>query len=1006
LPLADAAAPPSPEVGVAGPQGLTRRDFLLAAGFTFAGLSGCQRAPVQYALPYLNQPEEVVPGRPYYYASTCVGCAAACGLLVKNRDGRPLKLEGNPEHPLSQGGLCAVGQASILGLYDRLRLPGPRRAGSPVDWPHVDQVVRDHLERARRHGKPVRILSRTILSPTERALVERLVQSFADGRHVVHDPLSASAILEAHERTHGLRLLPHFRFERADVIASFDADFLGTWIAPVEFTAGYASRRNLEGMPPRLSYHVQFESRLSLSGCQADQRVCLAPAELGWALSELAGRLRQKAALPGAWPRSADAPWAGLLDDLADRLWRARGRSLVLCGSPDVALQSLCNLANHLLGNYGTTVDIERPSLQRQGDDRQLHRLLAEIRQGQVEVLLILGGNPVAELPEGDWLAEAFQRIPLVVSCSERLDETSSAAQVVCPPPHFLEAWGDAEPVSGLVGVLQPVVRLPGDRRPVSESLAAWLGAPRPAYDLLRDHWREHIFPRRTREVSFQAFWDQAVHDGFVSIQPLPTASRPFAGDAIVALPRPTPPAGDSWTLLLYPKVAMLDGSHAYNPWLQELPDPVSKVTWDNYASVSPAAAERLGVAEGDLIRLQVPGEEGEIAVELPVFIQPGQHDTVIAAALGYGRQISERFAQVGPRWLEGRPTLNSAGRVGRNVAPLLAWHHEQLEPVRAGVQVRRTSRTHPLASTQRHPTLSVPPHLAPPGKEVRPIIRETTRAEYQRDLARHGGADGGRPPPPHAPAAHAGLWPDDHPVSGHRWGMVIDLNACTGCSACVIACQVENNIPVVGKDEIRRQREMHWLRIDRYYAGEGSEIDVAFQPMLCQHCGNAPCETVCPVLATVHSAEGLNQQVYNRCVGTRYCANNCPYKVRRFNWFDYPHADTLHNLVLNPDVTVRSRGVMEKCTFCVQRIEAARIAAARRGQAIADGAVQPACQQSCPARAIVFGDRNNPRSALAQREASPRYYRVLEELNVRPSVGYLARVRHGPASAEEEPDA
>jgi molybdopterin-containing oxidoreductase family iron-sulfur binding subunit len=441
----------------------------------------------------------------------------------------------------------------------------------------------------------------------------------------------------------------------------------------------------------------------------------------------------------------------------------------------------------------------------------------------------------------------------------------------------------------------------------------------------------------------------------------------------------------------------MPDASHAYNPWLHELPDPISKVTWDNYACLSATAASRLGVSDGDVVRLETSaGGERPSVLELPVFVQPGQHDQVVGVALGYGSLLSQRFANIGPAWLQARPTVGADGMVGKNAAPLLAWVDGSLRFIQDGVRLTRTADRHPLASTQSYYQITVPQHLALPGQETRPIIRETTLADFRKEAQAGAGEKPGR----HSGADTEDLWPDDHPTTGRpRYGMVIDLNACTGCSACVVACQAENNIPVVGKDEVSRHREMHWLRIDRYFTERDGNVDVAHQPMLCQHCGNAPCEVVCPVLATVHSADGLNEQIYNRCVGTRYCANNCPYKVRRFNWFDYAHDDLLQNLVLNPDVTVRSRGVMEKCTFCVQRIQEAKIEAGRLGRVVRDGDTQTACQQSCPAQAIVFGDLNDPKSRVSRLAASRRSYQVLGELNIRPSVSYLTLVRNRPAS-------
>jgi Fe-S-cluster-containing dehydrogenase component len=975
--------------------GFSRRDFLKAAGFTFAGalLSGCQRAPEQEAVPPLSQPEDIVAGQATYYASTCDGCRAGCGLLVKDYDGRPIKLEGNPEHPLSRGGLCAAGQASLLGLYDRLRLQHPLSEGQETSWAEIDRDIRSRLDTVRRQAGAVRVLSGTITSPTTRTLIQRFLSGFADGRHVVYDPLSSSAILDAHERTHGVRVLPHYRIEQAEVIVSFDADFLGTWLSPVEFTHGYRTGRPLTGSPPRCSHHVQVESRLSLTGSKADERLCVAPEEIAAVLAGLTMALARLAgtALDVPPAPSLSPPLAAFSDRLAQRLWQARGRGVVLCGSQDIPSQVLCNHVNHLLDNYGKTLGIERPSLQRQGSDRDLAGLLKELDAGKVGALFILGSNPVYDLPSGEGLAHALREIPLAVCCAARLHETARVARYVCPPPHYLESWGEAEALSGVIGLRQPTIPRLGDTRPIMESLAAWAGAPRSAYDLLRESWQAHVFPRRlARERNWEAFWDRSVQDGFAEVEPNRVRPRPFdtaAAGMALAAPRP---ASTGLSLLLYAKVGMPDGSHAYNPWLQELPDPISKATWDNYACLSPQTAGQLGLGHGDVVRVEMLGGAGTI--ELPVLVQQGQHDNVVAVALGYGSIVSERFAGIGPPWLEARPTVGENGLVGQNAAGLLAWDGNTLRYARPGVVLSKTAKKHALAMTQSQDRLTVPAHLAPPGQERRPIVQETTLAA----LAKPAMSSEGEKP--------ANLWPEDHPCPERRWGMVIDLNACTGCSACVIACQAENNVPVVGRDEVRRQREMHWLRIDRYYSGTGPEAEVAHQPMLCHHCERAPCETVCPVLATVHSAEGLNEQVYNRCVGTRYCANNCPYKVRRFNWFAYAHDDTLQNLALNPDVTVRSRGVMEKCTFCVQRLQEAKIEARRRGEPLTDGAVQTACQQSCPAQAIVFGDLNDPRSRVSQQREDARHYHTLAELNIGPAVGYLKLVRAEKVTSRDSP--
>jgi molybdopterin-containing oxidoreductase family iron-sulfur binding subunit len=982
-----------------GTSGFSRRDFLRAAGFAVAGatLAGCQRAPVQYAVAPLQASPGFLAGRSYDYASTCSGCSAGCGLMIKNRDGRPIKLEGNPEHPLSRGGLCAAGQAAVLGLYDQQRLQHPVQAGKPAEWSEVDQAIGRQLDAIRKQKGAVRFLTGPGLSPTSRALLSSFLAGFANARHVIHDPRSCAAILDAHERTHGVRVLPHYHLEKARVLVSFDADFLGTWISPVEFTATYHAGRRLEGDDPRLSYHVQLESRLSLTGSKADRRVSVTPGELAAAMNYLARRLAGKAKVrfpeaSGEEPLGAAS--ASFLDHLADELWQNRQRSLILCGSQDVELQVLGNFLNQLLGNYGSTVDLAHPSGQRDGNDRALTQLLEELAAGKVAALFICQSNPVHDLPAGSQIAEDLKRVPLVVSLAPRLDETAQLAHFVCPDHHFLESWNDAEPVGGVVSLVQPAILPLGKTRGVLESLAAWTGKPATAYDLLRDHWEKEVFPRHTAAVStFPEFWDHCLDNGFASVKPRPLKVGNFNAVAVHPASGAGQPAEGTFSLVLYSKVGMPDASHAYNPWLHELPDPITKVTWDNYASLSPAAAARLGVADGDVVRLEIAGQRSG-TLELPAFVQPGQHDQVVAVALGYGSVLSRRFANIGPNWLQAGPTVGPDGLVGQNAAGLLDWVDGSLRFTRDGVRLTRTDGQHPLASTQGYYQITVPPHLAPKGVERKPIIQETTLAAYRQEPA------SGK----HAPVEPTeDLWPPDHSIGDPHWGMVIDLTACTGCSACVVACQAENNIPVVGKDEIKRHREMHWLRIDRYYTERDGGVDVAHQPMLCQQCGNAPCEVVCPVLATVHSAEGLNQQVYNRCVGTRYCANNCPYKVRRFNWFDYAHDDQLHNLVLNPDVTVRSRGVMEKCTFCVQRIEEARAEAGGHGHIPPDGRIQTACQQSCPAQAILFGNLNDLTSRVARLAASRRGYQVLAELNIKPSVSYLGIVRNRPADGEDK---
>ena len=914
-------APAATEEVDDGRNEVDRRDFLKLAGFSLAavGATACSRPVVSQAIPYLMAPEEIVPGRAYFMASTCHGCAARCGILVKCRDGRPIKIEGNPDHPLSRGGVCAAGQAMVLGLYDSHRLAAPllrvipsaaereesgrgtggRPDSSPssrlgmTDWAAIDAFVAQKLAKAKR----VRVVSSTLASPTTKRVIDEFLARFEDGKYLVYDVPSCSAIADAHEQTHGVRAVPHYRFDKADVVVSIDADFLGTWISPVEFTKQRSAHR---------AWHAQLEPRMSITGSNADQRLRIDPRDIGAILSHLAGAGSYK-------PQ--------ILDRIVQRLRAASGKSLVVCGSNRIEDQLLVNHINESLGSYGTTIDIDAPSHQREGSG-------AALDFSGVDAAFFLGCNPVYDRNDVD-----IANVPLVVTFASHPDETSKFAHAICPDHHPLESWSDSEPVAGVYAVTQPAIAPLRNTRSAIESFATWSGKPAKAYDLIRN--------------AFQGNWDQTLNDGFAISAPSPRTSgekvaegrmRGGPSPALAPLAVPLPASrgeGAGYSLVLYPTVAMLDGRHAHNAWLHELPDPITKITWDNVACLSPDTAKKLDVRDGDIVRVN--------DVELPAFIQPGQHDNVVAIAIGYGRMGTDRFAKIGPQWLLRRTYVHPGEAIGKRVVQLPET-----------VKLAKTNKHVDLATTQLHNSM-----------EGRPLVRP---------------AAGNRQPA-------ATLWPNKQ-NGEHRWAMAVDLAKCTGCSACVIACQAENNVPVVGRDEVVREREMHWIRIDRYYSGEGDDVEAVHQPMMCAHCGNAPCESVCPVLATVHSSDGLNQQVYNRCVGTRYCANNCPYKVRRFNWFDYPHDDRLANLVLNPDVAVRSRGVMEKCSMCTQRIEEARIEAKQKGVRIADGAIRMACEQSCPADAIVFGDLNDPKSRIGRARRDPRHFRLLEELNVDPAVG------------------
>jgi len=967
-----------------------RRDFLKLTGFSLAVLAvpGCGRAPEHEAVPFLDKPEEITPGRTTYYATLCQACSAGCGLLASYRDGRPIKLEGNPEHPLGGGTTCARGQAHVLSLYDSRRLKAPRAGAQASTWEAVDAAVAERLKAIGAAGGAVRFLTGTVNGPTTQAAIAEFLGGFRGARHIMYDALSSSALLDAYGEAFGRRLLPRMHFERAEVIAGFDADFLGTWISPVEFTRTRKEGRDLAKKGERFSRHVQFETRTSVTGAAADERHGVAPGDIGALLSNLAVYVGRLAKQPVAWD-VVPVPGVSskLLHGLAEQLVAApRGRTLVVCGSNRIEDQRLALLVNDMLGNHeggGATLDLEATSQQRLGDDRALTALLAEMQAGKVAALFLAGCNPLYDLPESEAFADALKQVGLVVSLAGSLDETaaSPAMHFVCPDHHPLESWSDAQPVAGLVTVGQPVIQPLGKTRPMVESLTTWAGKPRTAYAFMREVWQRDVHPHALGGDGFVGFWIRAVHDGFAWIAGEGAGRPTHKPDAPVAAVAPAPRVEGTLLARFHAQIGMADGRHAHNPWLLELPDPITKVSWDNVAVLAPETAARLGLEIGDVVRLEADG----LQIEAPALPLAGMHPEGIALALGYGRAGTDRFAGVGPAWIEARSTVAKGQTIGSRAAALLGRDAGHLVYAGRAMRLTKTGERRDVARTQLWDSLTPPAGLGRPEDGARPIVQEATLAAWREDP--HAGE--------HEEHEEPEIWDDDHEYTGHHWGLAVDLTACTGCSACVVACQAENNIPVVGKDEMRRKRDMHWIRVDRYFDGDGPDASVVHQPMMCQQCDNAPCETVCPVLATTHSSEGLNQQIYNRCVGTRYCANNCPYKVRRFNWFFYRHDDRLQNMVLNPDVTVRSRGVMEKCTFCVQRIQRGKGDAKQKGQPLADGAIQTACMQVCPAGAIVFGDRNDPKSHVSKAGADERAYRVLDEIGVKPSVSYLRRIRH-----------
>ncbi len=951
-----------------------RRDFLKALGFGVGAvtLAACQPAPVHKAIPYLIKPEEIVPGIPNYYASTFNGHS----ILVKTREGRPIKVEGNPNCLLSGGRLDAQAQASVLDLYDSSRLQAPVLNGAEASWAQVDSFVKGELSKIKAGGKKIRIVSSTVNSPSTKAVIADFTAQYPTAKLVQVDAVSYTGIIQANQNSFGKAVLPHYRFDNADVIVSFGADFLGTWISPVEFTRQYTKNRAAEALErKKMSRHIQFESGMSLTGTNADARISLKPSEEGIALLNLYN------ALGGNVPSKKlgnNAKADKAIQLAAKELLNAKGKALVVCGSNDVSTQILVNAINSLLGSYGSTIDLTNPSNQFAGNDAEFVEFINEMKRGEVDAVFFLNTNPAYSAVNTKEFTDALAKVKLRVSFADRQDETAALCQVNAPANHYLESWGDSNPVSGYYTLVQPTINPVYNTRMAEESLLTWSDAAvKEYYQYVRSNWEKTVLAQSGKT------WKDVLQTGSVYMGAAPAAAVSFNRDlnavAATIISESDALAKASVELQVYQNVAIGDGRTANNPWLQELPDPVSKVTWDNYVAIAPKYAEKLGLNEFDLVEVK----SANYSVTLPVLVQPGQAAGTISIAVGYGRSKAGK----------------AGNEVGKNAYPFLTFVNGTFQTT-AAVSISKVGGTYELAQTQTHHSI-----------EGRNIIRETTLKEYLKD--------------PHAGSGHGAghktydLW-NAYEKPGQNWVMAIDLNACTGCGACIVACNAENNVPVVGRDEVRRRREMHWIRIDRYYsfneAGKSvteekeiahledmDNVSVVHQPMLCQHCEHAPCETVCPVLATVHSSDGLNHMAYNRCVGTRYCANNCPYKVRRFNWFNYWNDSRFDNylnneftqLVLNPDVTTRSRGVMEKCSMCIQRIQAGKLQAKIEKRPLKDGDIKTACQQTCPANAIIFGDGNDPNSEVSKALKSERTYYVLEELNVQPGVGYQVKVRN-----------
>ncbi|MDH5598116.1 MAG: TAT-variant-translocated molybdopterin oxidoreductase [Cyclobacteriaceae bacterium] len=996
-------------------KGSSRRDFLKMMGFSVAAVSlaACE-APIRKAIPYVNKPVDVDPGVASYYASTYSEGGNYCSIVVKTREGRPIKIEGNDLSSITGGGTSAQVEASVLSLYDDERLKGPKKGTENISWADADKEISGSLESIAAAGGQIVIVSNTIMSPATKAVIAEFSAKYPSAKHVMYDTQSAHGISKANKESFGKAVVPSYAFDKADVIVSFNADFLGTWISPIEYSKQYSLTRKLSADKKSMSKHYQYEANLSLTGANADQRFPMKPSQVAQAVVALYNAVATKAGSAKVAGNTGDIPGIAAV---ADDLWNAKGKSLVVSGSNDSAVQVLINGINEMLQNYGATIDIDNPVNYRQGNDEAMSQFIKDASSGAVKAAIFYNCNPVYNHHSGTALAAALEKVSLTVSTSDRLDETTALTKYVTPDNHYLESWNDAEPKKNTFSLTQPTITNIFDTRQAQESLLKWSGNNTSYFDFLKNTWKQTVYAAQSEVADFQYFWDKCLHDGVYtsknnivnavleSVEGDETGSGADVNAAAASIAKNYKDGGVE--LSLYYKIGLGDGTQANNPWLQEMPDPITKATWDNYLTVSQSFANENGITmfEGKCNKAKLT--VGGTSIDVPVLIQPGQAANTIGLALGYGR--------------------TSAGVVangkGVNAFPFVTEVNGSTSLDVSGVSIEILEEKYQVAQTQTHETYM--------NRDF--VVQETILDDYVKNpsAGRHiphisdWRAESGEVAPGTLSLWHGHEYPD------HHWGMAIDLNSCTGCSTCTIACQAENNVPVVGRQEVINRREMHWIRIDRYYSSDANPEDtnglevaaqnpeVVFQPMMCQHCNNAPCETVCPVAATTHSTEGLNQMVYNRCIGTRYCANNCPYKVRRFNWFKYhdnnqfadsntPMNSDLGKMVLNPDVTVRSRGVMEKCSFCVQRIQAGKLKAKMEKRPMKDGDVSVACASSCPTNALVFGDLNDPNSALSKmlkitpngskvdkEIGEPRAFHVLEEVGVKPNITYLTKVRN-----------
>lgn len=943
-----------------------RRHFLklMAASLGLAGAMGCLRQPDEKIVPYVRQPEEVLPGKPLFFATAMTLGGYATGLLVESHLGRPTKIEGNPDHPASLGATDAFCQASILSLYDPDRSQTVMHLERIETWDKFLTEITGDLPGLRSaRGRGLRILTETVTSPALADQLTALLDDLPEARWHQYEPCGRDNVRAGARLAFGEYVDTIYRFDRAEVVLSLDADFLVGMPGSLSYARAFIDRRRVSTIGPEMNRLFAVESTPGLTGAIADHRLPLPASEIEAFARALAEQLGVEAdRSQSSVPAGEHLRW--LQTAVAD-LKAHRGTSLVIAGEgqPPV-VHALVHAINRELENVGQTIEyIEPVEARPENQLESLKSLTDDMAAGQVKMLVILDGNPVYTSPAEFGFAERLKQVPFCVHLSQSYDETSFLCHWHVPAAHYLEAWGDARAFDGTTTIVQPLIApLYGGRTP-HEILAVLAGhADRSTFEILQNFWK-----RRLGADNFGTVWRKAVHDGLVPDTKAGPREPTLTFTDGAGQTTEDEEHGGRLEVVFFPDPTVWDGRFANNGWLQELPKPLTKLTWDNAALISPALAEREQLAHGDVVEITLEDR----TLEAPVWVVPGHPDGSISLSLGYGRTRSGRVG-------------TGAGVDAYRLRPARqAWFAK-------GAELTPTGRRYPLVATQDHYSM-----------QGRDLVQSGTVAQYadKRDFLERTG-DKKQREESHHPENLPTLYPEEKADPDNAWAMVIDQTACIGCNACVVACQAENNTPIVGKEQVSHGREMHWLRIDRYYRGGLENPDAYFQPILCMHCEDAPCELVCPVGATLHSSEGLNQMVYNRCVGTRYCSNNCPYKVRRFNFlnyealFGYDHEPQLA-MLRNPDVTVRSRGVMEKCTYCVQRIQEAKIEAHKENRDIADGEIVTACQQACPTRAIVFGNLKDPSSEVARLRHSPLNYSLLAELNTRPRTTYLARLRN-----------